>query len=269
MKNSKAILSILFLLLVFTNINITAQEKFKIQDPEKHFSKKEKQIFEHAVNYEAAFYNRIFPDKKSIFSDIKFTVIPDQITFAIYIEKLGGAVHPNSPGIYFPDAHELVVCTSKKYRGSLVVILCHELSHAFLHLHSDNKTIPAWLNEGLAVYLQGMTFDKKKITQRIDRRSVERLKTLIELKDLDLSDFVTWNYQKFSIESFTQEGYGYAVAYCMTLFLMQHDENNAITIFRNLTGEQDSKSTFDKYYPGGFEQFEKEFMEYWSKYKIM
>jgi hypothetical protein len=250
MKSNKAILSILFILFTFKGIQ--AQEEFKIQDPEKHFSKKEKQIFEKAINYEAAFYNRIFPDTKKDFSDIKFTVVPDQISYALYLGNLGCTFHNNSAGIYFTSARELVVCTSKKIRGSFVNTSCHELSHAFLHLHSGYKTIPAWLNEGLAVYLQAMTYDKKKITQRIDQRSVARVKTLIELKDLDLSDFITWNYQKFSVESFSQEGNGYAIGYCMVLFLMQRDEDNAITIFRNLIGEQTSKEIFDNSYTGGF-----------------
>jgi hypothetical protein len=262
MKNYKAFLNVLFLLCYFTDI--PAQEEFKIQDPEKHFSKKDKRIFERAVNYEAAFYSRIFPDKKVNFSDIKFTVIPDQITYAAYIKKSGGAVHVNSAGVYFPSTRELVVCTSKKFRGGFVGVLCHELSHAFLHTHSGDRNSPAWLNEGLAVYLQEMAFEKKKITHRINHRFVVRVKTLIELKDLNLSDFVTWDYRKFSTESFAQEGYGYAVGYCIAFFLMQRDEDNAITIFRNLIDRQSSKEVFDDYYTGGFAQFEKDFMEYFD-----
>jgi uncharacterized protein YjaZ len=263
MKNNKRLWGILFFLFVFTNI--PAQEEFKIQDPEKHFSTKEKQIFERAIHYEATFYDRIFPDKKIDFSAIKLTVVPNPIAFALYVSNSGSNVHKNSPGVYFPSKRELVVCTAKKYRKTFVETACHELSHAFLHLHSGGKTIPAWLNEGLAVYLQKMTFGKKKITQRVENRHITRVKTLIDLKDLNLSEFVSWNYQKFSFESFTQEGYGYAVGYCMVLFLMQRDENNAITIFRNLIGEQTSIEVFDNNYPGGFAHFEKDFMEYFGK----
>ena len=261
MRNSKAILSILFLFFFFT----ASAEEIKIQDPENHLSKKEKQIFERAVNYATAFYNRIFLDRKVDFSDINFTIIPDHIAFVLYLNNLGIAAPLNSPGIYVSSAHELVVCTDKKFKGSFINIACHELSHAFLHIHSGNKVIPAWLNEGLASYLQEMTYDKKIITQRVNRRSVARVKTLIELKDLNLPDFVTWNYQKFSAESFTQEGYGYAVGYCMVLFLMQQDENNAITIFKKLVGEQTAKEIFDNCYTGGFEQFEEDFKKYYSK----
>lgn len=266
MRRSKAIWGILFLLFFYTAI--LAQGEFKIQDPEKHFSKKEKQIFERAVNYEAAFYNRIFLNKKVDFSDIKFTVIPNQIEFGLYLMRFGIKTPKNSSGIYITSTHELVVCTDKKFRKDFIRILCHEVSHAFLHIHSGDKIIPAWLNEGLAVYLQVMTYEKEKITQRIDQRSVARVKTLAELKDLELSDFVTWDYQKFSVESFTQEGYGYAVGYCMVLFLMQHDEENAIAIFENLIGEKSAEEVFDTYYTGGFSQFEKDFMVYWVNKKL-
>ena len=264
MKKDKVIGGILFLL--FSCTAILAQDNIKIQDPEKFFSKKEKQIFERAVNYESAFYNRIFPDKKVDFSDLKFTVIPNQIDFGMYLMESGINAPKNSPGVYIISTRELVVCTAKKFREGFIPILCHEVSHAFLHIHSGDKIIPAWLNEGLAVYLQGMTYNKKTITQSIDRRSVARIKTLIELKDLDLSDFVTWDYRKFTLESFSQEGYGYAAGYCMVFFLMQHDEENAIRIFGNLIGEKSSEEVFATYYPGGFSQFEKDFMEYWRKY---
>jgi hypothetical protein len=263
MKNNRSIFGILLLLLPFTGI--LAQEDVKIQDPENHLSKKEKQTFERAVNYEAAFYNRIFSDRKIDFSDIKFTIIHNYIGYVVYLQELGAAIHKDSPGIYFPSTRELVVCSDKRFKKSFIKIACHELSHAFLHLHSDNRNIPAWLNEGLAVYLQEMTFDSKKIKQRVNTQNIARVKTLIELKDLNLSEFMTWNYRKFSIESFAQEGYGYAVGYCMTLFLMQHDEDNAIAIFRNLVGKQTAKEVFDEYYTGGFEQFEKDFMEYFGK----
>jgi hypothetical protein len=263
MEKNKPILSLL-LLLFFTGIS--AQENVKIQDPGKYFSKKERQTFERAISYEAAFYNCIFPDKKIDFSDIKFTVIPSQIEFVLYLRRLGAAAHINSLGVYFPSTRELVVCSDKKFKGNFVKVSCHELSHAFLHLHSGDKNIPAWLNEGLAVYFEEMKFGKKTAKQRVRNHSIARVKTLIELKDLNLSEFVAWDYQKFSNESFTQEGYGYAVSYCMVLFLMQRSEDNAITIFRTLIGEQTTIEVFNNHYANGFAQFEKDFTEYFTKY---
>lgn len=261
------VLSIVWLL-QFILISMPAQKTYKIQDPEKHFTKKERQTFENAVNYEALFYNRIFADKYVDFSDMKFTVIPDQISYAYYIEKAGASSHLNSPGIYFPLREELVVCASKKFRESFIRISCHELSHAFMDIHSELRYVPAWLNEGLAVYLQSMTYDKKQVKHVTDHRYVARVLTLIELKDLNLRDFVNWDYKRFSSESFSQEGYGYAVGYCTVAFLMRHDEEQAIQLFRHLVGYQTTEEIFDQYYTGGFRQFEEDFLKYWKKYMV-
>ena len=264
MNPLKVILLVLFLLLNIAGI--PAQETYKIQDPENYFSKKEKQTFEKAVNYEAMFYNRIFQDKRVDFSDVKFTVIPDQISYSYYIKEAGGPVRLNSPGVYITTRNELVVCMDKKFREGFIGILCHELSHAILHNHSGNKNIPAWLNEGLAVYLEEMTYDKKVVKHEKNSLYVARVLTLIELKDLNLHDFVSWDYRRFSSESFSQEGYGYAVGYCMVYFLLQLNEEKAFTIFRNLIGTQSTEEVFNQYYAGGFRQFEEDFMNYWKRY---
>ncbi|MDR0414436.1 MAG: DUF1570 domain-containing protein [Prevotellaceae bacterium] len=263
MKNSKSAFGILLLLL--SCAGVLAQEEVRIQDPGNHLSKKEKRTFERAISYEAAFYNRIFSDKKISFSDVKLTIIHNHIDFVLYLRSLGQAVPKNSPGVYLPSIRELIVCSDKKFKKGFTKITCHELSHAFLHLHSGDKNIPAWLNEGLAVYLQEMMFDRKKVKHRINNHYIARVKTLIELKDLNLSELIAWNYQKFSTESFAMEGYGYATGYCMTLFLMQRDEDSAIAIFRNLVGERTTVEVFDEFYAGGFGQFEKDFTEYFGK----
>jgi len=264
MKPLRVILYVVFLL--FTLAGIQAQETYKIQDPENYFSKKEKQTFEKAVNYEAMFYNRIFQDKRVDFTDIKFTVIPDHISYYYYIKEAGGSVHLNSPGVYITTRNELVVCMAKKFREGLIGILCHELSHAFIHNHSGDKNIPAWFNEGLAVYLEDMTYDKTVVKHVKNSHYVARVLTLIELKDLNLREFVSWDYRRFSTESFSQEGYGYAVGYCMVNYLLQLDEELAFTIFRNLIGTQSTEEVFDQYYTGGFRQFEEDFMKYWKRY---
>jgi hypothetical protein len=235
-------------------------QNFTLDDPDDLFTKKEKTVFETAVNYEAAFYNRIFTEKNIDFSQIKFTVTSSYLQYMYYLSQAGGAVHQNSAGVYFPAKQELVVCKDKKYKDTFLKTCFHEMSHAFLHLHTGEKSIPAWLNEGLAEYLEQMTFSSKKINQQISAYHLARVKTLIEIKEINLSEFVNWHYDKFSAASFTQEGYGYTIGYCMVLFMMQKDENQAITIIQNLAGSTSSIDVFDKYYEGGFAQFEKDFI---------
>jgi hypothetical protein len=103
-----------------------------------------------------------------------------------------------------------------------------------------------------------MTFNKKKITQQTNLYNVTRLKTLVKLKNLNLAEFVNWNYQRFSTESFSNEGSGCAVGYCMVLFLMQQ-EDTSFQIFRNLIGGHSTVEILNKCYSGGFAHFEKDF----------
>jgi len=147
----------------------------------------------------------------------------------------------------------------------------HELSHALQHLYSGEQfnRNPPWLNEGLAVYLSEMTYHSKKNVHKKSDYLIARVKTLIELRDLDLVSFVNWEHPKFTRTSFSQDGYGYAVGYCMTLFLMNKNEKNAYALFRSLIEEnKPTTEIFDNYYEGGFSQFEKDFFDYMGKIKL-
>jgi uncharacterized protein YjaZ len=249
-------------LCLLLSVKLAAQENLKFIDNEDLLTKKETACMEKAIQYEADFFNRLFPDKTVDLSAVKFTVATSFMEF-VNVQAQSGALHINSSGFFSPKDSTLVVLKDKKSKSNAFLSTCyHELSHAFLYLHVGDKYIPAWFNEGLAEYLEQMTFDKKKIVHSVNTYSVARVKTLVELKDLNLSEFVNWNYQMFSQKSFTQEGYGYAVGYCMVLFLMQQKKEQVITIFSNLIGAYSTVEVFDRHYTGGFAQFEKDFRTY-------
>lgn len=257
--------TICFLLLC--SVEVLAQNSIRLINTDNLLTKKEKLALENAIRYESDFFSRLFPEKTINISEIKFVVAASYFEFVNYQVERSDMVHVNAAGFFSPSDSALVVLKDKKTQPNIFLSTCyHELSHAFLSLYAGTKFIPPWFNEGLAEYLEQMTYEKKKAVQRINKYNVKRVKTLIELKDLKLSEFIYWDYQKFSAESFTQDAYGYAVGYCMLLFLMQNDQNNALTIFRNLIGEHSTVEVFDQYYVGGFAQFEKEFMEYFEKY---
>ena len=261
----KHIIVIPCILLLFA-FNAYAQKDIKITYDQGLISSKEEKILGKAIQYEADFFNRLFPDKQINITDIKFTVVTDYIKFISVQSRAFGSTH-NISGFFSPKDSSLFVYKDRKTSSDrFLQTSFHEMAHAFLTLYSGQKYLPPWFNEGLAVYLERMSFEKKKISQKIDMHKINRVKTLIELKDIDLSDFAEWNYNKFSSESFSQEGYGYCVGYCMVYFLMQKDETRAIKIFQHLIGSNSSIKIFDQHYPGGFVQFEKEFMEYYEKH---
>ncbi len=249
-----------FLLLV--TVRISAQSAIKFADTDGLILSKERRILEKSIEYEASFFSSIFPERKVNIAEIKFFVAANFLEFVRVQAKFSSSIHAWSSGFFSPKDTTLVVYKDKKMSSADFLSTCyHELSHAFLSLYTPQYT-PPWFNEGLAEYLQCMTFGKNEIVQQVNRYNINRVKTLIELKDLNLLEFVQWDYQKFSTESFSQESYGYAVAYSMVLFLMQKDGTKALEIFRNLVGKYSSVEMFDHYYDGGFANFEKEFGEY-------
>jgi len=251
-------LCILNILLYFS---VFAQEK-SFSDIDKYFSKKEKASFERALEYQNAFCHKIFPDTIVDISKIQISVITD-------IKEFGNIViQKKTSGYYSSFDRKLVICKDDKFKNTLMKTTFHELSHALLHLYSGDRFdhIPPWLNEGLAEYLEGMTYSSKNITHHKSAYLIARVKTLIELRDLDLADFVDWEQQKFIKESFSQDGYGYAVGYCMVLFLMNKYEKDAYSLFRSLIDKNKaSTEIFDIHYKGGFSQFEKDFFIHYSK----
>ena len=246
-------------------IGLLAQEK-SIISIGNILTKKENIALERALLYKSDFFNRLFSEKTVNSSEIKFVVANNYGEY-LNIQSKYGLVQPNSYGFFSRKDSTVVVFKHKKDENpNIFMRTCyHELSHAFLHLHIGDNYVPAWFIEGLATYHAQMTFDKSNITQRVNSYYVKRVKTLIQLKEINLTEFVNWDYQKFSTESFSQEGYGYAIGYCIVLFLMQKYEDKAFTIFHSLVNEYSVTEVFDKYYSGGFSQFEKEFIEHFRK----
>ena len=77
-----------------------------------------------------------------------------------------------------------------------------------------------------------MTYSPHKATHRTNTYLTARVRTLIQLGEIDLTDFVHWDYGRFAAESFAQEGYGYAVGYCMVLFLLMRQLGEEIGMTR-------------------------------------
>ena len=264
MKTTILFFTVLFLL--FSGRMVA--QNFSLEDPENILSRNEKEAIENAITYQTAFFNRIF-NQTVDFSEIQITIMPNFVSCMLYQSQIG--IHPprRSSGFYMPSRRELVICKDKKFRHAFLRTAFHEISHAFIHLHAGNNYVPIWLNEGLAVYLESMTFSSRRIRHTVNRHRLAQLRTFIELREVNLAEFVNWSHQRFYNESFSQAGIGYVKAYAMVLFLLrQQDKERTFTIFRNLIGENSTIAVFDKYYEGGFAQFERDFMAYFSRSNI-
>ena len=97
-------------------------------------------------------------------------------------------------------------------RALLARILYHEYTHVIVHELSDNRT-PTWLNEGLAVYFEGLASGNLQGSHEASARSLARLSpdTLIPLASLHGS------FLEFSSE---QAAIAYAESFSATRYLI-------------------------------------------------
>jgi len=241
----------LFLFLCY-GVNLFSQ--YSINDEESVMTKKELESLQKAIDYQLEFYNKAFPDGMMDRSSVNMHIFSNYVNYLIY-QKEHGVNAIKAMGFYSPIKKEAVVCKDKNEKHFLKTCY-HELSHFFIQNYMDMP--PVWLNEGLATYFESIKISKSMKPER-NIYLTARVKTMIELKDIDLKDFISWDHQKFYHISFTQDSYGYALAYCMTSLLMQH-ETTMIAVINNIYKGKSSYEALDNSYEGGFAVFEKDFM---------
>ena len=246
----------LFLFLCY-GINLFSQ--YSINDEENIMTKKELESLQRAIDFQLEFYNKAFPDSKMERSSVNMNIFSNYLNYLIY-QKENGVSSIRSMGFYSPTKKETVVCKDKNEKDFLKTCY-HELSHFFIRNYMNTPL--AWLDEGLATYFGNMKVSKSMKSER-NIYLTARVKTMIELKDIDLKDFISWDYQKFYTVSFSQDSYGYALAYCMISFLMQN-ETTMIAVINNIYKGKSSYEALDNSYEGGFAAFEKDFTSYVRK----
>ncbi len=250
----------LFFLLLFLFQGINSFAQYSIKDEGSTLTKKEMASLQSMIDYQLEFYNRVFPDSVMEKTSVRLSVFNDYIDYLVYRKEQSGYINPNSMGYYSSERKEVVACKEKN-EAYFLNTCYHELSHFFLM--SNMATPPVWLNEGLAEY-----FGETKMSEPIEHKSNlwrrARVKTMIQLGDINLRDFIDWSPNRFNDTSFTQTFYGYALAYCMVFFLMQNEET-MISIISSVYKGKSSYEALDNAYEGGFEAFEKEFISSMGK----
>jgi len=87
-----------------------------------------------------------------------------------------------------------------------------------------------------------------------------QLKTMLELKEYDLKDFIDWDAEKLHSTSILNNWHVFALAYGMVSFLMQNEET-MIAVINHIYKGKSSYEALDNAYKGGFATFEKEFVQ--------
>ena len=246
-------------LFLFLCLGMNLFPQYSIKDEESTLTKKELANLQKAIDYQLAFYNKAFPDSMMDRSSVNTTIFKSYAKYIVYQNEQFGYNRHNSMGFYSPKNKEAVICKDKNEKNFLKTCY-HELSHFFIMSYMNES--PAWMNEGLAVYFGSIKISEP-VKHQVETYYTARVKTMIQLKDIDLKDFIDWQYDKFYKVSFTQDSYGYALAYCMVLFLMQNEET-MIAVINSIYKGKSSYEALDSSYKGGFAAFEKEFIKYFK-----
>lgn len=249
-----------FLLFILACISVSAQH-YSIKDKDKVLTKKELTSLDQVIAYQINFYNKVLPENPIKPQDVRLRIYSNYAEYLTFQNETTKSLNPKSMGFYSPKNKEAVVCKDK-IPDRFMKVCYHELSHFFVNTYFENT--PIWINEGLAVYFE-QTKTGKRPKHIPSSRMINRVKTMIDLNDIDLFDFISWNRNKFYKKSFSHDSYGYALAYSIIYFLMKDNEETVINLIRKISEGNDSYTSIDRIYDGGFCKFEKDFFLFISK----
>lgn len=247
------------LLSLFITTSIFAQNNMNYHDDV--LSKKEQWQLEQAINFQLSFYRKAFPNENLNLASAKVSIHTDEPTFRAKQREAFGHVKKGSSGFYSTRDKEAIIL---KKKGTDYMRICyHEISHYFINTYSQK--IPIWLNEGLATYFENIKISKKEVKPQRDKWRIIRVKTMIDTRDLNISEFLTWSHEKFSNMSFSHQGYGYALGHVLIWFMMEKDENLVINCIQTIEKGKTSEEALNELYEGGLKKFEEDFVEYIQK----
>ena len=226
-------------------------------------SKNKRKNMEQIIEYEVKFFNRIFLNKPHTGVNADVNIFSKYVAYVESQPKIGKITRVSAPGTYSGGTSQVLVCKGN-FEKSFIRVCYHELSHSFL----AERTLyaPAWLNEGIATYMEEARIKlfSKYITHEIRGYHVSRVKSMITLKTINLKEFVLKCDGESSVQSFPNDSYDIAIAHCM-VFLMLENENTAFNIIREICNNKTpTTEAFDMFYVGGFDQFERDFMSRYS-----
>jgi len=252
----------LLIIFLFLAVCTSTSAQYSITDENSVLTTKEKNLLEKVIDFELAFYVKVFPEKEIKKTDVKLNIFTDYTAYLIYQKEQSGQTRHGSMGFYSSKNKEAVVCKAKQEKRFLETCY-HELSHFFVNTYF--KSVPQWLNEGLAEYFENSKVTSKGVISEKNNIKIARVKTMIDTRDIDLKDFLNWDRAKFYKVSFSQDGYGYALGYSIVRFLMNQDENLVIGLIREISEGKKPIESIEAVYNGGFYQFEQDFLNNYSK----
>lgn len=148
--------------------------------------KKERQVAQQFEQLRAAFHSSFPAFRVDLGQPIVIVVLKDEEEMKEWLPQdweAKGHFHPS--GVYFSTpARDFVVFRMDPAGEDPYHTLCHEYAHALLHLNF--RTLPPWLNEGLAEFFGNCSLGEKDV--RVGQIDRNHLRTLAENQLLPLAE---------------------------------------------------------------------------------
>ncbi|MCZ6691253.1 MAG: DUF1570 domain-containing protein [Planctomycetota bacterium] len=218
-------------------------------------------------------YKRVFPKKK-------FPKVKEKVVFPVLIfESRGGyeafsranGFDPETAVGYYSPSHKYTVL----FYGtdeSLISTLFHEAFHQFLdHVLPNTKSIPTWLNEGLASFFGGAKYDKKFGTVSVQPGDVnvsdinQTRKAMLTDSHVGLEELMKTPHEKFHEEE--QESLYYSQGLSVVYFLINWGGKRKtgikllVSYFKALEAGKDIEEAYAEVFEKKMPKMEK----YWKK----
>lgn len=203
------------------------------------------------ADYQKSFYSQIgIVDS----ARIKLRIFRNQEAYLSYMKLHSkDAVSQLSGGVFDGKSKELCVPLSSSY----LQVVYHELSHYFFNKHFSRS--PGWLSEGLARYFEYTQIKKNEILHPLSELEVRYIKSMLEMKEIELKKLVAISGCEVARKSLTNDGYIHKVGYGIVYMFIENHPSEFIQLLTNIKRGAESYDAIQATYPGGFAQFESDF----------
>jgi hypothetical protein len=204
---------------------------------------------------------------------VKITIFSKKEEFLQYQKGQIGTIISESG--YFTLAYrETVVLNEKnttktKDEKEMVGVVFHEANHLILTYHIP--WCPTWVNEGLSEYFEGFNvFGENKRVYLQENRQHWCKHWAEKGFPINLKDYLSLNHDQWMAFMKKDPNAAYTIGYSLVYFMMSRisTENvlkELLWEFKREGKDTNSIEVIDRYYPGGFEKFERSWKEWIPK----
>jgi hypothetical protein len=143
----------------------------------------------------------------------------------------------------------------------MVAMVFHEVNHLILMYHL--RWCPAWVNEGLSVYFEGLDVMGENKRVFLQKNRSEWCKYWLKKGfPIELDQYVSMNYDEWRNFKGRDFNAAYTIGYSLVYFMMSRSSTEKVLKellweFKKHGQKANSVQTINSYYPGGFEKFER------------